>query len=83
MIIQGHGTDILEYCPELVYQKTQASDQKFRSVVTSTALHLFIGRHSTVGNVPGYRCILTADPGVVSLIPALSHTFMDIDHEII
>ena len=27
--------------------------------------------------------ILTADPGVASSIPAGSHTFMDIDHEII
>ena len=26
---------------------------------------------------------LTADPGVESKIPALSHTFMEIDHEII
>ena len=26
---------------------------------------------------------LTADPGVLSLIPALSHTFLEIDHEII
>ena len=26
---------------------------------------------------------LTADPGVTSLIPALSHTFLEIDHEII
>ena len=26
---------------------------------------------------------LTADPGVVSLIPARSHTFVEIDHEII
>ena len=25
---------------------------------------------------------LTADPGVVSSIPAWSHTFMEIDHEI-
>ena len=25
---------------------------------------------------------LTADPGVVSLIPAWSHTFVEIDHEI-
>ena len=25
----------------------------------------------------------TADPGVASLIPAQSHTFMEIDHEII
>ena len=26
---------------------------------------------------------LTADPGVASLIPAWSHTFVEIDHEII
>ena len=26
---------------------------------------------------------LTADPGVVSSIPAQTHTFMEIDHEII
>ena len=26
---------------------------------------------------------LTADPGVGSLIPAWSHTFMEVDHEII
>ena len=26
---------------------------------------------------------LTADPGVVNLIPARSHTFVEIDHEII
>ena len=26
---------------------------------------------------------LTADPGVTSLIPALSHTFVEFDHEII
>ena len=26
---------------------------------------------------------LTADPGVTSLIPAQSHTFVEIDHEII
>ena len=34
------------------------------------------------------RCLatdanLTADPGVVSLIPAWSHSFVEIDHEII
>ena len=26
---------------------------------------------------------LTADPGIASLIPALSYTFLEIDHEII
>ena len=28
-------------------------------------------------------CLLTADPGVASSIPARSHTFVEIDHEII
>ena len=32
--------------------------------------------------LPADTC-LTADPGVVSLIPAPSHTFVEIDHEII
>ena len=38
---------------------------------------------SAVGNVSGYRGCLTADPGVASSIPARSHTFVEIDHEII
>ena len=41
------------------------------------------GLRSAVGNVSGYRCCLTADPGVGSSIPAQSHTFVAIDHEII
>ena len=38
---------------------------------------------STVGNVSDcrYMC-LTADPGVASLIPARTNTFVEIDHEI-
>ena len=45
---------------------------------------LFItGPRSTVGNVPGYRCVSDCNPGVASLIPARSHTFVEIDHEII
>ena len=44
---------------------------------------LCTGPRSAVRNVSGYRCVLTADPGVASSIPALSHTFMEIDHEII
>ena len=30
-----------------------------------------------------FKCCLTADPGVASSIPARSHTFVEIDHEII
>ena len=41
------------------------------------------GPHSAVSNVSDNRCILTADPGVASLIPVQSHTFVEIDHEII
>ena len=47
---------------------------------------------SAVRIVSGYRCMseclatdacLTAIPGVANLIPARSHTFVEIDHEII
>ena len=39
--------------------------------------------YAAVGNVSGNRCELTADPGVARSIPARSHTFVAIDHEII
>ena len=35
------------------------------------------------GRVAQSETCLTADPGVTSLIPARSHTFMEIDNEII
>ena len=41
------------------------------------------GRRSAVGNMSGYRCESDANPGVQSSIPARSHTFVEIDHEII
>ena len=54
---------------------------------------LFIIMPQTCVNIPGrvaqsVTCLvtdakLTADPGVASSIPARSHTFVEIDHEII
>ena len=41
------------------------------------------GPRSAVGNVSGYRCVSDCNPGVTSSIPARSHTFVEIDHEII
>ena len=41
------------------------------------------GPRSAVGNVPDSDASLTAGPGVASSIPAQSHTFVEIDHEII
>ena len=42
------------------------------------------GLCSLVGNVSGIKDVcLTADPGVMSSIPIRSHTFAEIDHEII
>ena len=38
---------------------------------------------SMPGRVTQLERCLTADPGVVGLIPALSHTLAEIDHEII
>ena len=40
------------------------------------------GPRSTVGACLATDASLTADPGVMSLIPALSRTFVEIDHEI-
>ena len=50
-------------------------------------------QNTTLKYLPGHvaqslKCLatdacLTADPGVASSIPARSHTFMEIDHEII
>ena len=47
------------------------------------ALATLTGRRSAVGTVSGTDACLTADEGVASLIPAWSHTFVEIDHEII
>ena len=41
------------------------------------------GPRSAVGNVSGYRCVSDCRSGVASWIPARSHIFLDIDHEII
>ena len=41
------------------------------------------GPCSAVGNSLATDASLTADPGVASSIPARSHTFVEIDHEII
>ena len=41
------------------------------------------GLRSAVGNVSATDASLTADPGVPSSIQAWSHTFVEIDHEII
>ena len=43
----------------------------------------FICGFSIPGHVAQSVMCLTADPGVPSLIPARSHTFIEIDHEII
>ena len=40
-------------------------------------------KHITLSAFLAVDACLTADPGVASLIPVWSHTFMEIDHEII
>ena len=46
-------------------------------------LIILTGPRSAVGNVSGYRCVSDCNSGVASSIPARSHTFVEIDHEII
>ena len=43
----------------------------------------WVGPRSAVGNMPGTDASLTVYPEVASSIPARSHTFVEIDHEII
>ena len=71
--------EILEHLPYPAADKvSKVNSDKFSKVKS-----LSTGLHSTVGNVSGYRCLSDCNPGVASLIPTLSHTFMEIDHEII
>ena len=46
-------------------------------------LEIFLGRVAQSVTCLATDVSLTADPGVASSIPARSHTFMEIDHEII
>ena len=45
--------------------------------------HKLTGPRSAVGNVSGYRCVSDCRSRGKSSIPARSHTFVEIDHEII
>ena len=64
--------------------------KKTSFIARNLRLHLSIyrtqlcstGPRSAVGNVATDAC-LTTDPGVASSIPVRSHTFVEIDHEII
>ena len=45
---------------------------------------MFVISHPSIpGHVVQSVACLTADPGIASSIPAWSHTFVEIDHEII
>ena len=54
-----------------------------KSAVLTSRNISFTGPRCTVGYVSGYRCEADCRSRVASLIPAKSHTFMEIDHEII
>ena len=51
--------------------------------LTADAYLISLGRLAQSVACLATDACLTADPGVVSLIPAGSHTFVEIDHEII
>ena len=70
------------YCNIPAYKVYRYSSNKV--TIISQSLQKTAGPHSAVGD----RCLttdacLTADPGVASLIPAQSHTLVEIDYEII
>ena len=54
-----------------------------QSIWVSLMGPFYTGPRRAVGNVSGTDASLTADPGVASSIPSRSHTFVEIDHEII
>ena len=65
-------------------QKYPYRDFHYRNSMTNKQIQrIYTGPRSTVDNVSGTDACLTADPGVASSIPAWSHTFVEIDHEII
>ena len=55
----------------------------FFSFLKVVMLHMKQGRAAQSVTCLATDASLTADPGVVSSIPARSHTFVEIDHEII
>ena len=53
-----------------------------RTIIWRSVRHSHFLRQ-TLGHVVQSVTCLTADPGVANLIPARSHSFLEIDHEII
>ena len=53
------------------------------SVISHIISHIIPGRVAQSVTCLATDACLTADPGVASSIPARSHTFVEIDHEII
>ena len=61
---------------------------RFHGVPTSPLVRMWIKTHRPGRVAQSVTCLatdacLTADPGVASSIPAQSHTFVEIDYEII
>ena len=50
---------------------------------SSSSIMVLMGRVAQSVTCLATDASVTADPGVTSLIPTRSHTFMEIDHEII
>ena len=53
------------------------------SVLQVTMTTRKAGPRSAVGNMSGYRCVSDCRSRVASFIPVRSHTFEELDHEII
>ena len=56
---------------------------RFSSVLQVTMTTIKAGPRSAVGNMSGYRCVSDCRSRVASSIPVRSHTFEEIDHEMI
>ena len=77
-ILCDDSTSCKEACDNNDYHRSR-QPQTFNMSVKSTIL----GRVAQAVTCLATDACLTADPGVASLIPVRSHTFVEIDHEII
>ena len=66
-----------------VYRKTVTTFKTFSLHIYNVPRQVLPGRVAQSVTCLATDACLTADPGVASSIPARSHTFVEIDHEII
>ena len=78
-----HNCHICFSAPTYIKRNKYDSCALTRYILLCFSAPTYIGPRSAVGNVSGYRCVSDCNPRGRESIPARSHTFVEIDHEII